>query len=487
MENTELEKTLFPTGHQVFDRIVYLRHGMTVLVTDETFSEARTFLRTLLKKHQQSIIELVSTRYPQTEPKQVPVPIEALQDLSINVNQKRRTEKNRIFIHNYLPELLIRQNGDEVLKLLEMWQKDVANAGNLEFYLLPRNTFADFEKKAKAIVDAVIEIQVVKENGQFLYYFTPIRSCSQAHHLKNIRYEIKEGQLLIEWENILISDFPAEPISRKQLREQLESNEDRILITLGKVDPKNFTVEDYALLTSLDNIRLLEAKLLYPDRWPEVIDKIVEWILAGTLKIEETKPAKKYVRRQQLKFKNKLLLRLPTRFSLMLVSLSKGFLGKRVRTVPLDAHLAVLEAMKNIVEMLAQDRPEIRRDARFATRYFGELSARKTALEYIMRLEGTPYTSFSVEHVPSLISITLKAGWGLDVNFITSPGESWIFEVRNCHLCEDVVSDEPFCDKFVSSVVVGVLSVCLKRRVECSEIACKAVGNETCTFKAYKV
>ena len=485
MANTELEKTLFPTGHQVFDRIVYFRHGMTVLVTDETFSEARAFLRTLLKKHQQSIIELVSTRNPQTE--QVPVPIEALQDLSINVNQKRRAEKNRIFIHNYLPELLIRHNGDEVLKLLEMWQKDVANAGNLEFYLLPRNTFADFEKKAKAIVDAVIEIHVVKENNQFLYYFTPIRSCSQAHHLKNIRYEIKNDQLLIEWEGAMLEKLPTDMITLEKIIEKLEKDEERIVLKLGNIYPPNFSVEEYVLLTSLDNLRLSSVKLLYPDKLPELLDKIAQWILAGILKLEDAEPTKYYPRRRQLKLKNKLLLRVPTSIALKLITLSRGFLGKRVRTVPLDAHLAVLEAMKNVVELLASERPELRKEIKRATKYFGEQSARKTALEHIMRLEGTPYTVFQVEHVPSLIALSLKVGWDIDVVFISKSKESWFFEVKGCHLCDGITDSEPFCDKFVSSVVSGVLSVCLKRRFECFEISCKAIGQKSCSFKVYMV
>ncbi len=487
MESTDLEKSLFPTGHQVFDRIVYFRHGMTVLVTDETFSEAKTFLRTLLKNHQQSLIELVSTRYPQTDPKQVPVPIEALQDLSINVNQKRRAEKNRIFIHSYLPELLIRHNGDEVLKLLEMWQKDVANSGNLEFYLLPRNTFADFERKAKAIVDAAIEIQVIKENNQFLYYFTPIRSCSPAHHLKNIRYEIKEDQLLIEWEGVMLETFTTEQLTSKQIREKIETHEDQIIITLGKFDPKNFSVEDYVLLTSLNGERLSDFKLLYPDRWDEILDKITFWTLTGVIKMEETHPVKSHKIRNRLKFKSKLLLKVPPRIGLKLVSLFEGVLGKRLRTVPLDAHLAVLDAVKNIVDVVSAERPELRREAQLATRYFGELSARRTALEHVIRLEGTPYTVFNLEDVPSLIALTLKIGWGLDTKFISTTKGSWLFEITKCHLCEGIIDKEPFCDKFVSSVVVGALSVCLKRRFECFEVTCRAAGSDKCRFKTFTV
>ncbi|MCS7109951.1 MAG: hypothetical protein NZ956_00585 [Candidatus Caldarchaeum sp.] len=487
METTNVDKPVFLTGHSVFDQIFYLRRGMTVLLSDETFSEGRSFLRVLLKNHRSAVYELVSARFHLTESNQYSVPIESLQDLSINVNQKRRTEKGKIFIHLYLPELLIRHNPEEVLKVMELWQKDVLNAGNIEFYILPRNTFADFERKARAIVDAVIDIQVVKQEARFLYYFTPMRSCSPRHHLKSVQFEISNSKLLIDWEGVLVESLPSRIVTASDIRKKIETKEKEMVLKVNHIESDVLTINDYVLLTSLDGMPLSTVKVLYPDRWPDVEEKITQWVVNGVLSFDETKPEKEYKIRKGLKLRNRLLLSVPTRVALYLVSLSKGFLGKRVRTVPLDAHLAVLEAMKNIVDIASAKNPEMKREARLATRYFGELSARKTALEYIMRLEGTPYTNFRLEDAPKLVAITLKAGWGLDVKFLSAEKDSWLFEIEKCHLCEDVHSDEPFCDKFVSSVVSGVLGVCLKRRVECHEITCRAMGSDKCSFRAFLV
>ncbi|MCS7133357.1 MAG: V4R domain-containing protein [Candidatus Caldarchaeum sp.] len=484
METTDVDKPLFLTGHSVFDQIFYLRRGMTVLLSDETFSEGRSFLRVLLKNHRSSMYELVSARFHLAESNQFSVPVESLQDLSIYVNQKRRTEKGKIFVHLYLPELLIRHSPEEVLKVMELWQKDVLNAGNIEFYLLPRNTFADFERKARAIVDAVIDIQVVKQETRFLYYFTPMRSCSPRHHLKGVQFEISDSKLLIEWEGVLVDSLPSKIVTASDIRKKIETKEKEMVLKVNNIEPDVLTVNDYVILTSLDGMPLWTVKMLYPDRWPEVEEKIIQWAVSGVLGFDEAKSEKVYESRKGLKLRNRLLLSVPTQIALYLVSLSKGFLGKRVRTVPLDAHLAVLEAMKNIVDLAAAKNPEVKREAKLATRYFGELSARKTALEYVIRLEGTPYTNFRLEYAPKLVAISLKAGWGLDVNFISEEKDSWLFEIKKCHLCEDVHSDEPFCDKFVSSVVSGVLGVCLKRQVECHEITCRAMGSDKCTFRA---
>lgn len=483
MEATNIDKTVFLTGHSVFDQIFYLRRGMTILFSDETFSEARSFLKVVLKNHSTSVVELVSSRYSVTEPNQYRVPTEALQDLSINVNQKRRLDRGKIFIHLYLPELLIRHNPDEVLKVMELWQRGVTNAETIEFYIIPRNTFQDFEKKARAIVDAAIDIQVIRKDGQFLYYFTPMRSCSPQHHLKNIRYEIADSRLLIEWEGALVEAVPSMNVTVDEIRAKIETKGDETVIRLKNIYGERLNVSDYALLLGLDGMRVSTLMHLFPDKTGEVKEKIVKWFMSGLISLEEAKPEKIYKKRTDLKLRNKLLLKLPTSMVISIVSFSKVFLGRRVKTVPYDVFLAVLEAVRSVINLISEKNPEARRELRLATWYFGELSARKTALKYMTLLEGTPDTRFRVQHIPKLISIALNAGWGLDVIFTSRSSEGWLFEIENCHLCEDVTSDEPFCDKFVSSVVSGVLGVCLKRGVECMEITCKAVGSEKCSFR----
>ncbi|MEM1948502.1 MAG: hypothetical protein QXY84_00550 [Candidatus Caldarchaeum sp.] len=483
MEAVDRGKSVFLTGHTVFDHIFHVRKGMTVLISDETFSEARSFLNVLLKRHRNWIIYLVTSRHPAMDAQYFAVPLESLQDLSIHVNQKRRSDRGKIFIHMYLPELLIRHNSEEVLKVLELWQKDVVNSETIEFYLLPRNTFEEFERKARAIADAVIDIQVVKQNGRFVYFFTPIRSCAPSYHLKNIQFDIMDSRLLIEWEGVLLEDLPSKIVTADEVRELIEMNGDEVVLRRNDVSMENLGVNDYVLLTTVDGMKVSDLKLIYPDKWEEVAAKVVQLVVGGVLSIERKKPDVTFPKRNRLKFKSRLLLSVPTDVALILVSLFKSFLGVRIRTVPFEAHIAVLDSMRSILNLVFMKNPELRKEAERATRYVGELSARKTALEYITRLEGTPYTKFRVDDVPKLITIALKAGWGLDIKFLSTGMDAWAFELNKCHLCEGVKSDEPFCDKFVSSVVVGVIGVCLKKRVECYEITCKATGADKCSFR----
>ncbi|MEM2095268.1 MAG: V4R domain-containing protein [Candidatus Caldarchaeum sp.] len=472
------------TGHSVFDQIVKLRPGMTVLVADETFSEARSFLRALLKKRRDSVVEVVSARYHQTGAGQAVVSTEGLQDLSIHVNQRRRQERGKILLHTYLPELLVRHNPDEVLKLFEIWQKDVFMSKTVEFYLIPKNTFTEFEKKARAIVDSVIDLSVVRNDGQFVYYMMPIRGCDPQFHLKNIRYEIIHDKLLIEWNGILLEDLPSGPVSVESIKKMLESKEDRLVFTLGDVGPDIMPLSDYVVLTGLEGSRLSTFKSLYPDVWPEIEEKLAGWIASGVVKVMEVDPEPSGKARIGLRLRSRFLLLIPTKMALRLAFIPRIFIGKKVQMVPLEAHLAVLEAMRRVIEYTSAKRPDFLADARAATYYFGQLSARKTALEYVRRLEGSNAGKFESKHVPKLVALTLKAGWGLDASFTTSTKNSWVFDIKNCHLCEGVSSDSPFCDKFVSGVVIGVLSVCLKTKVDCFEMTCRAMGADRCSFKA---
>jgi len=483
MNGTSLEREVFKTGHPVFDHIVWLKHGMTVLITDETFSEGKEFLKALLKNKNDAVFELLSKRHSPSGGGATYVTIESLQDLSIQINQKRRAEKGKIFIHLYLPELLVRHDPDEIVKLIEIWQKEIVNSETVEFYLLPRNTFEEFERKFRAIADSIIDLSIEKSDNKFIYYFTPIRSCDPKFHLKQIRYEISGNRLLIEWDRILLDTLPTGVKTLDEIKDEIRKKIDKLVMNISEVNPETTLLRDYLFLAGLNGERLAIIKALYPDIWPELEEKIAGWVLSGVVRLDEDDKSFSFTKRDRLKLKSRLLLSVPTTIAFNLVSMSRAFLGKRVRTVPLDAHLSVLEAMKKVVDYSTWRSPEIRSEVKFATYFFGELSARKTALEYIRRLEGVYETRFSVSDAPKLIAITLKAGWGLSINIKEVGENSWVFDIVKCHLCENIRSEEPFCDKFVSSVVVGVLGVCLKCRAECLEYSCRAAGGKRCSFR----
>jgi len=484
MNGASLEREVFKTGHPVFDHIVWLKHGMTVLITDETFSEGKEFLKALLKNKNDAVFELLSKRHSPSGGGAIYVTIESLQDLSIQVNQKRRSEKGKIFIHLYLPELLVRHKPDEVVKLIEIWQKEMVNSRTVEFFLLPRNTFEEFEKKFRAIADSIIDLSIAKSDKKFIYYFMPIRSCDPKFHLKQIRYEISGNRLFIEWDNILLDTLPTGGKTLDEIKDEIRKKIDKLVMNVSEINPETTLLRDYLFLAGLNGERLAIIKALYPDIWPELEEKIARWTLIGLVKLEEAEHSINLVKRNKLKLKNRVLLSTPASLAVKMITTSRAFLGRRVRTVPLDAYLAVLDAIKKVVDYTTWGKPEIRSEINFATYFFGELSARKTALEYIRRLEGTYETKFNVNDAPKLIAITLKVGWDLDINIKDVGESSWVFDVIKCHLCENIRSEEPFCDKFISSVVVGVLGVCFGRRAECSEYSCVATGGVKCSFRA---
>ncbi len=469
------------TGHSLFDHIIQLYPGMSVLVIDETFSEGLNLLRVLFRDPE-NLAELHSSYRVGSATNQVAIPLESLQDVSIQVNHLRRSLKSKVLVHSYLPELLIRRGSDEVLRVLELWKKDVVSSGHVEFYLLPRMTFEDLERKLKAIMDGVIEISVVKKENVFTYLMTPIRICDPQYHLKTFQYKIVGGRLLIEWEGQFLDRLPKLPVTVEELMKTLVDEAGRLIIMKKEVGVENLPFEDYLFVTALNGRRLSQIRELYPDRWDEIVEKLARWVLGGLVKMEEVEPEPAPKVRTHLKMKNRLLLSLPPSIALSLIKFAKGFIGDRVRTVPLDAHIAVLNAMKNIVDFTFGDKPDLKADVQHSTKFFGELSARETALKYVRLLEGTTYTVFSPKYLSRIVALTLKTGWDVDISIREVNSDSYIFEVLNCRFCEGVRSDAPFCDKFISSVVVGAIAICYKRRSECYEFTCRAMGADKCVF-----
>ncbi|GBC68951.1 hypothetical protein HRbin01_00641 [archaeon HR01] len=479
--HTAVHEARIYTGHSLFDHIVHLYPGMSVLVLDETFSEGRNLIKTLFRDPEM-LTEIHSSHYAVPEKSRIAISLESLQDVSIQVNQLRRTIQSRVLVHSYLPELLIRRGSDEVLRLLEIWKKDVAQTNHLEFYLLPKGTFEDLEKKLMAVLDGVLEISVVRKENIFNYYFTPIRVCDPQYHLKTFQYKLVGGSLLIEWEGQFIDKLPG-PASPEEILRALTERSEGYVIEKKEVSIENISFNDYLLLTSLNGRRVSEVRQLFPDRWDEIVEKLSRWVLAGMVKLVEVEPEPKLGQRNSLKLKSRLLLSIPSSLSLKLIRMSRGFIGSRVRTVPLDAHIAVLTAMKNVVDFVFGDRPDLKLEVQQSTRFFGELSARETALKYVKILEGTPYTVFKPEHLPKIVALTLKTGWDLDISIVEKDEDTYVFEISDCHLCKDVRSETPFCDKFVSSVVVGAIAICYRIKSECYEFMCRATGADRCAFQ----
>jgi uncharacterized membrane protein len=481
-EAVEEQRARVLTGHGLFDHIIQLYPGMSVLVIDETFGEGRNLLRAVFRDPE-NLTELHSSYHVGRSANQVAISLESLQDVSIEVNQLRRSLKSRVIVHSYLPELLIRRGSDEVLRVLELWKKDVVSSGHVEFYLLPRGTFEDLERKLKAIMDGVIEITVVKKENVFTYFMTPIRICDPQYHLKTFQYKIVGERLLIEWEGQFIDRLPELPLSFEELKKIIVNDAASLIVMKKEVSMENLSFDDYLLLTGMNGRRISQIRQLYPDRWDEIVGKLANWVMSGLVKLERVKPEPSPAVRTGLKVKNRLLLSLPTSMALSLIKLAKGFIGSRVRTVPLDAHIAVLNAMKNVVDFTFGDKPDLKADVQRSTKFFGELSARETALQYVKLLEGTPFTVFNPKHLPKIVALTLKTGWDIDIAIREANSDSYIFEVVDCHLCEGVKSDTPFCDKFISSVVVGAVAICYHRKSECYEFMCRAMGADKCAFQ----
>jgi len=130
-----------------------------------------------------------------------------LSDISIDVNKVRTRYPNTPIIHTALPDMIMKNEPDDVLRLLMAWQKNIREAGTVEFYILPKGTFQDLERKILAVVDGGVEIRVDQTDSRFRSYIKPIRCCSPESHLKEFQYVLDSGRLLIRLEDRLTDEL----------------------------------------------------------------------------------------------------------------------------------------------------------------------------------------------------------------------------------------------------------------------------------------
>lgn len=470
----------FFTGHDIFDYIFHLRAGTSILVTDETFTEGRLFLYYLFKNSGKEIIEVVSTELGWSKDA-FAIPTTSLQEASIQLNELRRKKEESVFIHSYLPDMIIRNSSEEVLKVIGFWQKNTKESNNVEFYILPKGAFEEFEKKLMAIVDGCLQISLVKQGGALKTTITPVRSCRREFHLKSLEYKIAEDKLLIEWEGQLTDKIPSEIERLDRIIEMVRTREDSLVIRKGDVNPSTLSFKDQLLISQLVGKRVHELKNLFPEIWNELVNKMANWAVAGYLKVEATKKRHTLSLRSKPKWMNTLFLYIPTRWAYSVFRFRRH-LFKRTRTVPLDAHLALRGAMEAFCTILTNADPDSMEALNYSTKFFSEIASRQTALEYITSLNGDPQAKLDIKYVPKIVGITLIAAFGIDADVKEVEPHVYKLTLKDCFLCEGVKSTKPFCENLAAGVIEGSLAVCFKRRFECKEVECKATGHKDCVF-----
>lgn len=476
----------FFTGHEVFDEISDIQSGNSILVLDGGYGEALYFLERLLKSKDYVIIRHKIER--RVTGRQIAIQFSTLNDLSIKVNNIRREDKEKIIIHDYLSDLLINFDPDLVLKLLLIWKEETQKNEAVEFYILTKDAFTIIEKKLLSLMDGGIEVEVKLQKEIKQSSFTLIKCCKPEYNLKPIRFIISDNELLIEWMGEFTNKIPI--ITNEAIKERIkfyEENIDNLKIIKGEKEHINISSEDLWILSQIDGMYLLTVKMVYPDIFNSLLNKIAVWEILGYIKLvtDECKDPllkgiKKLLRKKGISLKTRVALNLPPRFFYIIQGMSS--LPKVPAKVYLMEKRSIFEFLRHVTAGSKEEHDMMFENLLKLEEKFHEFISRKKALEDIVVQKENPLISLEPKYISKIIILTIYYGYGLKVDVRFLNDETIRVTVPDCYMCENISSSLPICTAIIGAIK-GTLSVVFKRPVNGKEIKCKAVGDGLCEFE----
>ncbi|MEM2909537.1 MAG: 4-vinyl reductase [Halobacteria archaeon] len=476
----------FFTEHEVFDEISNIQVGNSILVLDGGYGEALYFLEKLLKSKYYIVIRHKIEQ--RVIGRQITIEFSTLNDLSIKVNNIRRSNEEKIIIHDYLSDLLINFDPDLVLKLLLVWKEEAQKNETVEFYILTKDAFTIIEKKLLSLMDGGIEVEVKLQKEIKQLSFTLIKCCKPEYNLKPIKFIVSDDELLIEWMGEFTNKIPA--ITAEMLKEKIrfyEENLNNLRIVKGEKDYVNVSFENLWIFSQIDGMHLLMVKMLYPDIFNSLLRKIATWDILGYIKVVADegddpwlKNAKKLMSKNGISLKTKVALNLPSRFFHTIQGISG--LPKVPAKIYTMEKRSIFEFLRHITAGGKEEHDAMFENLLRLEEKFHEFVSRKKALEDIVVQKENPLNSLEPKYISKIITLTLYYGYRLKVDVRSLNNEKIRVTVPDCYMCEGISSSLAICTA-ITGAIKGTLSVVFKRPVDGKEIKCKAVGDDVCEFE----
>ncbi len=483
----------FLTNHIVFDDIIHLNYGTSILMLDETFSEAYKLLHVLFQnyglktvgKHYEVIANSSISSVPHPNDEIVNVGEKGLSDISIEVNKLRSNFPSSPIIHTGLPEMLMQNSQDDILRLLASWQKNIRNNKTIEFYILPRGTFEQLERKILSIVDGGIEIRVDHSDGRFNSFLKPIRSCAPENHLKEFRYKIADNRLLIQRGDILtdvLGDYDLEEINYR-IKDYKENLRFQKILVLKKPQSES-SVYDYWMLSQVHNHSLSEIKSLFPEDFDHILHKIAFWQISDVVrvvKIDKIPVTKKSIS-NTVSISTRIALSLPIKLSSLLLR----FRTSKTNMIPMDAFLSNSKAALAFIDMLltkfdANNDDYMDRLLEMQKR-FSELGTRETALKRTRQMGENDSLVLDIKYFKKIIVLTFLSGYGSTPVIHQISDNEYELKLIDCWACTDLEQSKPVCSS-IEGTIEGICGTIFKKHAKCTEFECKAIGDSACVFK----
>ncbi|MEM2122764.1 MAG: 4-vinyl reductase [Candidatus Bathyarchaeia archaeon] len=464
------------TGHEVFDHISTLREGGALLLLDSTLFGALIFANALFRRADRPAL-ILSTEMLESPFNVYRLDLGKLSDmtsLSVEVERVRKLMKERaVIIHAYLPQVLVREEEDRILKMVQHWLERVQNSRILEVYLLPKGSFPYFEKKMGALAGGSLEIKRDHRTPTFAL----LGACKPDYYLMDFPFMIAGDRLLIKWGDEFTDSLPKEtPEEIKERRDYIVENTPLLRIRRSGVEPATLTVPDRWLFSQLSDMHLQDVATIFPDRFMEIAEKLALWSLRGYIRLEREEAAAGIPGLSgKLTLKSRIGLAVPTPLALSLLT-------EHPRTIPMDVYNALRRSVTAFAKEAPSSMVELDRSLEELERDFQDFAARVTAVKKLIRNRERPDLKFDLKYLPKLLSITFFYGYQLKPRFKRVNVDVYEMTLPDCFICRGVKSTHPVCH-ILEGTVTGACGVLLKERFECREVQCKAMGDEACIFR----
>ena len=476
------------TGHDVLDKVLVVYGGMSILVLDETYSEARNFMRLIFEKYNPQLrFTEISDKASLSGIGHVEILTgDSLAGRVVKINAIRRKHPGEIIMHSYLPSLLISQPHDNVLKYVDAWKNASKEFGTIDIYLMPSNSFKDAERKIVGLLGSRVEFGITRKDGRVSKFFVVSGCCRPEYNMREFEYAIEEGRILVQWEGAL-TDRPAEVSEgalEKRFGELKVKPETFILQRGANASRAKLSAGEYVLLHQLVGMSAMEITRLFPEKPGEMLQLLAKWELAGVVAFERDYSSDGVnalnAKGGGYSFLNTLRLILPDR--LVAWSYKLG-----TQAVPLEYFVANRDALGTVIEMLTEsigitDKPDYIRSMPQIERAVLEIAARRAALLEVPRHHESTAAAAARKYIPKIMRVSLLSAFILRSHVEKISDSEYHITLNNCYLCGTLASKVPICSS-VSGGLEGVCGTIFKLKADCTEVRCRSMGDKNCEFR----
>lgn len=469
----------FLSGHEVFDEVVSLDYGSSILMLDDSLTETRYFLSALFgqpRLTQSFDVAEITSRKAFFPGEALVLAEQPLVYVSASINDFRRKHRRAVLIHNYLSDFLIQYDPQEVLRFLEVSQKDIVENETVEFYALSRGTYPDVERKLGSILDGMIELLVNQEN----HFLTPIRCCKPDYHRKSFEYIINSNRLLIKWGVEFTDHLSVRGESEiKGRMKYLSENRHYLLIVRGPRDvPESEPIRGKLLLSQVLGRNLDHVLTLFQEKQEGLLRQLANWHVEGYIDLAKTSSAKIPAVKKKLSWRTRFLLALPSSIAAKMVSMK----GLNRSLIPAEAYLVRRKSDEAFYSLLF---PSMRKEPSVSLEsieeFLQDISTRVVTYDVIERLGEDPRNSLDLQFLPKIITIMLRAGYSVKPKIKAINQNHFQARLTSCPVCYQLKSDKPSCQS-LTGAIIGNASVCFKQELSCTETQCIAKGDDACVF-----